>query len=178
MEPETRKLTPVEYGRILKQIEIDTHMDILVCLVFVPQKWGLGSNPGALAEGQEVSSEWEVKRWRCEHVFTSSESQRCYCCCSCSDRCLGMQTLPSPSLLCCRAPVATLRSLCHPDPLGSASRCPLTAASSCAGLPSPSLLRGGSSSSPRVAKHISLSLRDFHQGAQREMCSPHPSSAA
>lgn len=30
-----------------------------------------------------------------------------------------MQTLPSPSLLCCRIPVATARSLCHSDPLGS-----------------------------------------------------------
>lgn len=71
------KLTPVGHGRLLKQIEIHTHMDSFVCLAFIPQKWALGSSAGTLAKGQEVSSEWEVKRWGCEqHKYSLARKSK------------------------------------------------------------------------------------------------------
>lgn len=53
MEPEKRKLTPVRYRRILKQIY--THTEIHVCLVFIPRKRALESNTWTLAKTQKVS---------------------------------------------------------------------------------------------------------------------------
>lgn len=151
MEPGRGKLTAAWYGRVLKQVEIHTLMDIFVGLAFIPHKWALGSNSGTLAKAQKVSSNWEVKRWgsdqRTAQVFISSEIQMCCCCCSCSDQCLGMQTLPSPSLLCCRTPVATARSLCPPDPLGLAWQGPADCRQTLCRSPFPPLLQAGSSSS-------------------------------
>lgn len=113
-------------------------MDIFTCLAFIPQKWALGSSAGTLAKGQEVSSEWEVKRWGCEqHKYSlARKSKHVTAAAGVQIDVLGCK--PSPL-----HPCSAAGSLCPPDPLGSAWQVPLTADRSSLSLPCCSLTLAG-----------------------------------